>query len=91
MYIIPFHFSITSTPSVYHDINIFFKLSEISRPKFDCRDISVKNKDNNPSLVLKEDSPPCVDFTFCCDVPSEQNNEAGSACYACPTATQGKY
>ena len=71
----------------------FFKLSEISRPKFDYSDMSVKNEDDNPSLILKENSLPCVKY-FCSGqshVPSKQYYEAESASYACPTKAQGKF
>ena len=73
-------------------MNIFSKLSEISRPKFDSSDMSVKNEDNNPSLILKENSLPSVEY-FCSgqsNVPSKQYYEAGSASYACPTEAPGK-
>ena len=55
--------------------------------------MSVKNEDNNPSLILKENSLPCVEY-FCSGqshVPSKQYYEAGSASYACPIAAQGKF
>ena len=54
--------------------------------------MSVKNEDNNRSLILKEDSLPCVECVCSgqSDVPSRQYYEAGSAPYACPTEVPGK-
>ena len=55
--------------------------------------MSEKNEDNNPSLVLKEYSHPCVEG-FCLGqscVSSKQFNEAGAPSYECSSAAQSKY
>ena len=55
--------------------------------------MSVKNEDNNPSLVLKMDSPHSVEGFYLgqSDVPAKNYNEAGASSSECSTAAQGKY